>query len=118
MPHKTPVLQYVVLAFLLVIAFGFGFWFGTKQQKVTSAVAQKTQTIEQKTMFALPVPGVEWIKAGADNICPADHPVKAKLDGTTGFYYLPDNKSYDRVKPAFCFVTEEYAKDTAGFIKK
>jgi hypothetical protein len=118
MPQKQPIAQYLLLGVLLVIAFGFGFWFGAKQQKVVSSTSGGTaQSRAEKAVIAQPVPGVFWIAPGS-GACPDDHPIKAKIDGTIGFYYLPDNKSYDRVKPVFCFATEAYAKESAGFIKK
>jgi hypothetical protein len=98
--------------------FGGGFWLGYKAQKPAEASVQGAKTIVEKKVDALAVPGVSWIKAGETPSCPESHPIKGKFDSYTGYFYAPDHKGYDKIKPVICFATEEYASKTAGFLKK
>jgi len=59
-----------------------------------------------------------WIKPNNPPNCPETHPIKGKVDGSSGLFYTKENKFYTRVVPIICFATEEYAIQTAGFQKK
>lgn len=99
--------------------FGVGFWLGMKIQ--TPGVTSKSvsvATVIDKKVEALAVPGVVWIKAGEEPKCPSTHPIKGRFDTYTGYYYMPDYKTYDKIKPVVCFATEDFAAKTAGFLKK
>lgn len=115
-------LGYTILGSLI---FVIGFWFGLKYDTNTSSnLTQTTYGISvsassSANIVATEVPGIMWIKAGEDNTkCPVDHPIKGKFDSYTGYYYMPDQKSYKNVKAVVCFATEDYAKNSAGFLRK
>lgn len=120
-------LNYFGIAFLGFLMFVSGFYFGYKYlegqngEKFVAGVSdiqESAQAIEKVEIVTKELDGVIWIKAGEEPICPQDHPIKGKYDGTTGFYYTKSNDFYDRVKAVVCFATEDYAQNSAGFIKK
>ncbi len=126
---KQDIYSTLGMIFLGVLLFVGGFYFGYKYHKgrfdsgmvagaddVRESVESLNQT--QVEIITKELEGVYWIGINEVPICPQDHPIKAKYDGTIGFYYMKSNNSYDRVKPALCFATEEFARDTAGFIRK
>jgi hypothetical protein len=43
----------------------------------------------------------DWVEP-QDDVCPASHPVKAKLG--SGIYHLPGGMNYDRTKPDRCYL--------------
>ena len=112
----------------ILIIFGLGFYFGfrvggtnnlsqTKTEYSNSNMSSSnsaTVKIESKE-----VPGVFFFKINsADHVCPIDYKVKGTFGTDTGNYYLENNKNYARIKPDICFASEEFARDSAGFIKK
>ena len=125
---KNKWINYIGVVFLVIIIFVIGFYFGYKNAKSSASTNQTSSgsftpisTAESKPQTeikAVNVDGVMWIKAGQDPICPSDHPVKGTFSDNFGNYYTKDNNRYDRIKPDICFATEEFARDTAGFIKK
>lgn len=98
--------------------FGVGFFVGTKIQQSPEQAVLGAQTVVEKKIEVLSVPGVYWIKAGEAPVCPESHPIKGKFDSYTGYFYARDHKGYDKIKPLLCFVSEEYATKEAGFLKK
>ena len=116
-----------------VIFFVAGFFFGYKT-KVNNSSAEvnisssslslnsstyNSSTKVSPTITLTNTSDVFWIKVGTNPVCPETHPIKGKFDSSTAkFYYTTDNKNYDRVRPDICFTTENFAKDTAGFVKK
>ena len=46
--------------------------------------------------------------------CPADHPVKGRLENLRTIYHLPGSADYEQIKPEICFATEADAQ-AAGF---
>ncbi len=79
----------------------------------------ETDLVSSEELKSLKSPeAVVWIKVGDEPTCPQTHRIKGKFDNTVNVYYTLDNKSYNRVIPHICFSSEEFARDTAGFIKK
>ena len=102
-----------------VLLFSIGFWFGFKYEKPTQGTAGEVNVVaQQKNITALDIPGTYWIKSGEKPVCPENYDIKGKYDGTTGYYYMRDNKNYDKTRPLVCFATEDVAKNVAGFIRK
>lgn len=98
--------------------FGVGFWIGNKVKPPQENTVSGVKSVVQKSVEAVSVPGVHWIKAGEQPICPENYAFKGKYDSYTGYFYAPDHKGYDKIKPVVCFATEEYATKEAGFLKK
>ena len=129
------VLNYSGLILIALILFSIGFYFGYKNSEanltlksqstenavkdVASAITNSSESVsDTKTSELKNVSGVFWIKAGKSPVCPPDYLIKGKFDSPASFYYMKDNKSYERVKADICFASEEIARDVAGFIKK
>jgi hypothetical protein len=120
------VLTYLGILFVFVATFGGGFYFGFKYQTAqaagyTSSPGSPSSIAgarEEVQITAKEVEGVHWIKVGDKPECPDLYPVKGTFSDNLGYFYTKDNKSYDRVKPDICFATEEFAKNSAGFVKK
>jgi hypothetical protein len=121
---KNKWINYAGVAFLVIVIFIIGFYFGYKNAKSNQTGTTIINTSDNSAatvstqIQALQVDGVMWIKAGQDPVCPQSHPVKGTFSDNFGNYYTKDNTRYDRIKPDICFATEDYARDTAGFIKK
>lgn len=128
---KTPIYSILLVVFIAIIFFAVGFFFGYKTKvnngstdtatTATSSPANSASSISStaSTTLTNTTTDVFWIKVGTNPVCPDTHPIKGKFDSSTAkFYYTTDNKNYDRVRPDICFTTENFAKDTAGFVKK
>ena len=127
---NTKLLEKVGLIFLAVILFAFGFYLGLKYKpaetktvtnglsNLKSSETNPEKPYQSNNLSGKDVPEIFWIKSGAEPICPEKYPIKGKLTDGQKSYYLPENKSAGRVKPDICFLNEEYAKNTAGFIRK
>lgn len=117
---------------ILCLLFGAGFYFGfkigeSKFENERISLQEKIQTknesdFEQASKITSPISTkevdfVHFVKAGEQPICPETHMIKAKYDKTIGYFYGQNHKSYDKVVPSLCFVTEEVAK-SKGFLKK
>jgi hypothetical protein len=119
-------LNIVGLVSVTVVIFIIGFYFGYKNAKANEANITKpvvtTATNDSNNQLtelkAIQVDGVYWIKTGQDPVCDKNHPIKGTFADNFGNFYTPDNSRYERIKADICFATEEYARDTAGFIKK
>jgi hypothetical protein len=98
--------------------FGLGFFLGYKTVKPATGEVKGAQVVVEKKVDAQAVPGVFWIKAGGQPVCPDSHPIKGKFDNYTGYFYATDYKTYDKIKPVLCFASEEYAAKEGGFLKK
>jgi hypothetical protein len=115
---------------LALLVGGSGFYFGFKTNFKTNEsvnAENNSKTIQKPVVEATnkvveqivtkEVLGVQWIKPNQSPTCDKDHPIKGKFS-KTNYYYTKSAKTYDRVSPDICFTTEEFARDTAGFIKK
>jgi hypothetical protein len=132
--NPKQITQILGVSVLVVIIFIFGFYLGYKNRdsKVESTTSNTNTVQANPTTISSPEKvdnqnqtttpsnqGVFWIKVGENPVCPENYPVKGKFDSSSAmFYYTTDNKSYDRVKPDICFTSEDFASNTAGFIKK
>jgi hypothetical protein len=117
-----------ILAIILIgcLCGGLGYYFGSKvttkalqdQQKVE--IAKVADNVEKKTenIVAKEVSGVQWFKPNTEPKCDESHPIKGAFRSGDGIYYTKDFKNYAKTKPDMCFATEEFARDTAGLIKK
>lgn len=124
-------LGYILLGLLIFVG---GFYFGGKStenrlakdyesryeistfaQEINSTGAELQTTTES---LALEIPGVHWIRVGEAPICPESHPLKGKFDKNVNIYYLPDYPQYDKVKAQICLSDEQFATQSAGFIRK
>ncbi|MEM1312604.1 MAG: hypothetical protein AAGF07_04030 [Patescibacteria group bacterium] len=110
---------------LIVIIFVVGFYFGYKNATASQAnlngipVTTASDTPNNKQEIkALEVLGVQWIKIGQEPVCESNYPIKGTFADNFGNYYTPENSRYKRIKADICFANEEYARDTAGFVKK
>jgi hypothetical protein len=104
------------------IIFLIGYFFGFNMKSSDLAFQNNTSqefnepTIELK---ALPVPAVKFFLVNEDRICESEkYPIKGTFSTDQGYFYTKAHKNYDKIKPDICFATEEFAKDSAGFIKK
>jgi hypothetical protein len=111
--------------FLVFIGFYFGFKTAKAQMEVTTTkeeigkIADKlTSKPEVAGVTAKEVDGVYWIKANSEPNCPDDYPIKGTFSANNGNYMTKTYKGYEKTRPDICFATEEYARDSAGFIKK
>lgn len=132
--NPKQITQILGVGVLVVIIFIFGFYLGYKNRDskvetvVSSTLTTQTnspvqvssnKTDNQNQTTTPSNQAVFWIKVGENPICPENYPIKGKFDSSSAkFYYTTDNKSYDRVKPDICFTSEDFASNTAGFIKK
>lgn len=118
---KIDLKQTLITIMIAVVIFLLGFWTAKriyeKKDNHSNKKTEISQVSSSQNMVAKEVDGVFWIKAGESAVCPETHKIKAKFNQGVGFFYTPENKSYNRVKPEFCLATEEYAKN-AGFLKK
>ena len=125
------ILNTLGILLLGVILFGGGFYFGgkttsaslNKELKSDQTISSFTDSITTEPVVEAiskgqEVPGVYWIKVGQAPICPETHPLKGKFDSNVNVYYLPDYPQYDRVKAEICLSDENFASQSAGFIKK
>ncbi len=126
---KQELLNTLGMIFLGVVLFVGGFYFGYKYHKgetdngMVAGVSDIRETANgivniETEIITKELDGVHWIKVNEEPICPVDYPIKGKFDGTVGFYYTKSNNSYGRVKPSLCFATEDFAKNSAGFVRK
>jgi hypothetical protein len=119
-------LNIIGLVSVIIIIFIIGFYFGYKNAKASepdltkTVVTSASNNLAQPSteLKAIPVDGVFWIKTGQEPVCDKNHPIKGTFADNFGNFYTPDNSRYDRIKADICFATEEYARDSAGFIKK
>lgn len=104
---------------IILVTFFAGFWTGKRiyENKNKNTLNFTQTSSSSQNVIAKEVDGVFWIKAGEEAMCPETHPIKGKFSEGVGFFYTSENKSYARVKPEFCLVSEEYAKNS-GFLKK
>jgi hypothetical protein len=143
--NKHNVTNLLAMLSLVCLSAGLGFYFGnkissnkteeTKKQYITQIAGLDEQISKQKIELEKQIGnnhdsnstsknltkelfGVFWIKVNQEPICPASYTVKGTFKAEGGTYYTADYKSYTRIKPDICFVSEEFARDTAGFIKK
>lgn len=124
--QKNDLLNYLGITFVSVLIFVSGFYFGFKYSEgqdegftaTTSDIKGVAEQVENVEVITKELEGVYWIKAGEDPTCPKDYPIKGKYDGTVGFFYTKENQFYNRVKAALCFATEDFAENSAGFLKK
>ncbi len=130
---NSKILERAGLTFLAVVLFCFGFYLGIKYEPVDSNSTKNqgksiSSNLDNQPSSSAPsannkivgkeVSEVSWVKTGAEPVCPESHPIKGRLTDGQKLYYLPENKTASRVKPDICFLNEEYAKNTAGFIRK
>ncbi|NJL96603.1 hypothetical protein HC766_00295 [Candidatus Gracilibacteria bacterium] len=127
--NKNEVFNYLGLFFVFSIIFVSGFYFGykssnAKNDKIVAstseieALANEVRNESADNYNTLDVEGVFWIRVGQQPTCPPTHPIVGKFDKNINIYYLQDHQSYDSVKAHICFVDEEMARDTAGFVRK
>ena len=117
-----------ILAVILIgcLCAGLGYYFGTKvatkdlQDKQKVEIAKVVENVEKKTenIVAKEVTGVQWFKPNTEPKCDDTHPIKAVFRSGDGIYYTKEYKNYTKTKPDMCFATEEFARDSAGLIKK
>lgn len=107
---------------ILLVIFGLGVFFGYKYQesnkKESGTAVIVTSSSSSASTVVKTVEGVYWIKVGQEPICPKDYTIKGTFDANSGNYYTKENKRYDTIKADICFASEEFARDTAGFVKK
>jgi hypothetical protein len=126
---KNDILNYLGLFFVMSLIFVSGFYFGYKSsvanldnnsQSLTEikALSESVRQENEQNINILDTEGVFWIKVGQAPTCPSTHPVIGKFDKNINIYYLPDHQSYNKIKAHICFVNEETARDTAGFVRK
>ena len=118
------VFSFICMAALLC---GAGYYFGYKT-KMTQLEADYTKNLlakeeelknrKEEKIVVKEVTGVQWIKPNQQPSCDKDHDIKGKFSGPSGQYYTKTYKTYGKIIPEICFATEEFARDTAGFIKK
>lgn len=133
---NTLLKSFLPVLILIISTFGLGFYLGTKYVAYKKAEDSTDQIIQQalenvnssSSSSSSPVnainlattsnPDIFWIKTGTKPECPQTHPVKGKFDSNANVFYLPDNKSYNRVRPDICFASKEFAEIQAGFLVK
>jgi len=90
-------------AFGLAVLAGTGYavWRAIEASRATE-VAWDPQPFPPQPRAADPSPGTTSTWVDPDNgVCPASHPVKAKL--ASGIYHLPGGQSYERTRPDRCY---------------
>lgn len=130
MPKKiTDIFGLVVLGLILFVA---GFYFGYKTMSSSAGIgnpfgpnnssgaitAANSSSTQEVKIEAKDVPGVYWIKAGESPVCPPEYPIKGRFDNSANVFYTKDSKMYNRVSPDICFATEDFAQNSAGFVRK
>lgn len=130
---NSNILNYLSYGVLVMLIFLTGFYFGYKNrdsriskdfseqiviQTNISSESNKIEGVIQGVSEVKNPEGVFWIKLGEEPICPKSHPIKGKYKDSSKVFYMPDNKSYTRVKPDLCFATEDFAIKQAGFINQ
>ncbi len=119
--------QILANVFVVTVSLGSGYYFGYKTSqgsinsnslKSISGQSSTSQSSVQISIVAKEVVGVQWIKPNQEPRCDKDYKIKGKFNSQTNYYYTPTHKNYEKIKPEICFASEEFAKDSAGFIKK
>jgi hypothetical protein len=124
--NKNSVSNLLAVILISCICAGLGYYFGTKvatrdmQEKQKVEIAKVAQNVEKKieNIVAKDVPGVQWFKPNSEPKCDESHPIKGVFRSGDGIYYVKTYKNYEKTKPDLCFATEEFARDSAGLIKK
>ena len=124
--NKTNISNILAVILIGCLCAGLGYYFGTKtatkalqdQQKIE--IAKVVENVEKKTenVVAKEVSGVQWFLPNTEPKCDPQHPIKGVFRSGDGIYYIKSYKNYEKTKPDLCFATEEFARDTAGMIKK
>ena len=121
----TRIINIASIALIFGVVFVLGFYLGYRFSQINSPVVNEStlKDISSKgeieaQIVTREVEAIQFIKANQDRKCDENHPVKGTFNPDNGNYYLKSNKSYDRIKPDICFATENYARDSAGFLKK
>lgn len=117
-----------ILAIILIgiLCTGLGYYFGTKvatkamQDQQKTEIAKVVENVEKKSENTVTkeVIGVQWFKPNSEPKCDDSHPIKGVFRSGDGVYYTKEFKNYAKTKPDMCFATEEFARDSAGLIKK
>jgi len=131
---------------IALLISGFGFYFGFKnaeaeaiadsnlETSLTNSETNSIQNAEERLSTidpestqpnqaqdginqAISDSEIFWILPNQEPICPDDYPIKGKFTGDINKFYTKENTFYGRVKPHLCFASEDYALETAGFIK-
>jgi hypothetical protein len=120
---------YLGYGFLFCVLFGAGFYFGYKTSDSKNigdfratktdiqAIAQTSESVTKNTPEVKEVDGLVFMTPGKKPECPETHKIKGKYDKSTGYFYAPSNKSYEKVVPLICFANEDVAV-SKGFLKK
>ena len=121
----TRIINIASIVTTLGLIFSLGGYFGYRYSQssnpslnkntLSDLEAKQSETVK---IVAKEVIGIQFIKANQDRKCDENHIVKGTYNSDNGNYYVKSNKNYDRIKPDICFATEEFARDTAGFLKK
>jgi hypothetical protein len=114
-----------VCAFMVFIGYYFGYKSAKAQVELTASkdeIAKIAETVNSpvtnEKFVAKEIPGIFWIKTNQEPVCPKEYPIKGTFNSNSGNYVIKSYKNYEKTRPDICFATEEFAKDTAGFIKK
>jgi hypothetical protein len=121
--------QILANVFVVVISLGSGYYFGYKTSQSSTVNVDSAKSIrisstssqissQSINIVTKEVVGVQWIKPNQEPRCDKDHKIKGKFNSQANYYYTPTYKTYDKLNPEICFANEEFAKDSAGFIKK
>ena len=103
--------------FMLGMKYSEGLHKLTAEKSDIAAIANNLQSTENVKLVSKSVDAIQWIKNNENPACNADHPIKG-VSSKDPKYYLKSNKNYEKIKADICFATEEYARDTAGYVKK
>jgi hypothetical protein len=124
-------IEKIVLVFTLVLCLAIGYFIG-----LNTGINQNLNKINtEKTHFQSSISTSEndqspyTLTKSETNIiflkpndemknCPKSHPIKGVFRDGVGFYYLPENKFYNRIKENLCFKTKDDAINIGGFIQK
>ena len=123
------ILLIIVLSVLMIIVgfyFGFRYNQSSFESQESSSFQNSTQDSQGDSGSNLAIDAVDfkkieevfWIKLAQEPVCPQTHPIKGKFGSDVNVFYLPDHKSYNRVKPQICFKTKVFAEEEAGFLQK
>jgi hypothetical protein len=124
--ENSKITNYLVMFALGVIFFGSGFYFGNKtgvantlNSNVQSNIdKQKSTLVTPPNLEIIKSEGISWIKANQEPKCPETHPIKGKFTAGGNKFYDTNYKGFDKIKPDICFVSVDFAKNTAGFVQK
>ncbi len=120
---------YLGYTFLFCVLFGAGFYFGFKtsdgrylndlkaSKTDIQEIAKEVENTPKNGPNVKEVDGLVFMLPGKKPDCPETHKIKGKYDKTTGYFYAPPNKSYEKVVPLICFANEDVAV-SKGFLKK